>query len=790
LEVFILLIKKHVSKASFFKKTFLSFLTITIAVSIILATFLSLIYFRSINNVVETFCTSILSQTNYSVSYINELAERLSYTLYNDKSVISFLNLKEPDNMATIIASIALNKHLISSLYAESVYLYNSNIDLILSTRNGEQASLELFYDKDIVSYLSDMNSLIENAGKPITRTLAFNDHKKDICSYIIFETNKGQNKVINAIVINIEIDALTKSIEDINSQNTLGFKFMVLDNNGSIVGQSPIVDSELSTHITDKFNEWVKSSSPPRLNKIKVGDSSDTYFAFLNNGNQNNWYIVGLVSQKALFGNVAYATIISILVVILILLGCAFICLHLARKLNSPVKAITQIVKGEKVEKETIQTIKTPEFEFLASVFSSMKEQNQQFEKFKNETDYSLRQFFLNDIISGVDASSLKKLNDLNLKYIINNQLCLCILKIDNYKTFLISNNQKERWALRYAIVDIAKNVLSADFQCEVFSRYSDKFVVIINCEKEKDYESFACNLEKVLTVLQNMTSEHLKLSLTIAYSTFFRGVENLSRVYENVNNLVQQKIRYGNGKILNPGIIDETEFEDFEIPLLEEEKLVEKILSGEKEDAVNIYNHISEHLHEYNYYEITSYVMHLSYFIYNSINRKHSPIREDLTSMFKSFMINMSDYEVLSDINDAFINLINSICDKISQIKETQSFQTAEIVASKVISIIEENFQQKDLCLNTIADEIGLSPTYVGYLFKSVVGKSVAKYISDYRMEMVAHYLKTTRYPVAKIVDMVGLEKSNYFYTTFKKYFGVPLGKYKLTVSRLDNG
>jgi len=250
----------------------------------------------------------------------------------------------------------------------------------------------------------------------------------------------------------------------------------------------------------------------------------------------------------------------------------------------------------------------------------------------------------------------------------------------------------------------------------------------------------------------------------------------------------LIQQKIRYGNGKILNPGIIEETEFEDFEIPLLEEEKLIEKILSGEKDDAVNIYNHISERLHEYNYYEITSYVIHLSYFIYNSINRKYPPVKEDLTSMFKSFMINMSTYEVLSDINDAFITLINSICDKISKIKETPVFQTAEIVASKVISIIENNFHKKDLCLNTIADEIGLSPTYVGYLFKSVTGKSVARYISDFRMEKVAHYLKTTKYPVAKIIDMVGLEKSNYFYTTFKKHFGMPLGKYKLTVLNLS--
>jgi len=79
-----------------------------------------------------------------------------------------------------------------------------------------------------------------------------------------------------------------------------------------------------------------------------------------------------------------------------------------------------------------------------------------------------------------------------------------------------------------------------------------------------------------------------------------------------------------------------------------------------------------------------------------------------------------------------------------KISQNKETQMSQTASIVASKVISIIEDNFYKKELCMNTIAEEIGLSPTYVGILFKSAEGKSVAKYISDFRMEKVAHYLK----------------------------------------------
>ena len=135
-----------------------------------------------------------------------------------------------------------------------------------------------------------------------------------------------------NVFTVNIRVDTLIKSIQDISSKNKLGFKFIVLDSNGNFVGQSPIVGSELSEHIADKFNEWIKSTGLPRLSRIKAGNSSDTYFAFLSDENQNDWYIIGLVPQKALFGNVAYATIISILVVVLILLGCAFVCLYLAK--------------------------------------------------------------------------------------------------------------------------------------------------------------------------------------------------------------------------------------------------------------------------------------------------------------------------------------------------------------------------------------------------------------------------------------------------------------------------
>ena len=46
---------------------------------------------------------------------------------------------------------------------------------------------------------------------------------------------------------------------------------------------------------------------------------------------------------------------------------------------------------------------------------------------------------------------------------------------------------------------------------------------------------------------------------------------------------------------------------------------------------------------------------------------------------------------------------------------------------------------------------------------------------------MDKVAQYLQTTDYPLQKILDLTGLERNNYFYSKFKKHFGLSLTEYR---------
>ena len=153
---------------------------------------------------------------------------------------------------------------------------------------------------------------------------------------------------------------------------------------------------------------------------------------------------------------------------------------------------------------------------------------------------------------------------------------------------------------------------------------------------------------------------------------------------------------------------------------------------------------------------------------------------LRDSLTEDIKAFHAALRYAEVSDDIQCLVKTLFQDICSGIKKVKQNPDLQNAFLV-ERIIEIIQADFANPALCLNSIANEIGLSANYAGHLFRNQTQKSISQYILEFRMEKVAEYLKNTSLPLSKILDKVGLEKNNYFYTRFKNYFGVSLNEYR---------
>ena len=279
----------------------------------------------------------------------------------------------------------------------------------------------------------------------------------------------------------------------------------------------------------------------------------------------------------------------------------------------------------------------------------------------------------------------------------------------------------------------------------------------------------------------IQENIDTYLHFSVSIAYSTAFSGLNNLSIVFKNMENSLLLKMRCGHGCIIDPYQNEDMPEEAFQLSSRSILQLTDCLNNGQAEDAWNVYQELTDPLFDYDYSEILSTCIHLIYSVYGRVIEKYPVLKDTVTQNVKDALTVLEYAEISDDIHGLFRRYLGDICAAIQKLKTDPAQQNSAVTAEKVMKIIEQEYTNSALCLCSIADEVGLSPNYVGHIFKQCTGKSVSQYILEIRMDRVADYLKNTALPLNDILEKTGLEKNNYFYTRFKNYFGMSLSEYK---------
>ncbi|WP_138754614.1 response regulator [Paenibacillus sinopodophylli] len=107
-------------------------------------------------------------------------------------------------------------------------------------------------------------------------------------------------------------------------------------------------------------------------------------------------------------------------------------------------------------------------------------------------------------------------------------------------------------------------------------------------------------------------------------------------------------------------------------------------------------------------------------------------------------------------------------------------------EYVIRQVNKLIEQRFISSDISLKSIAEEVFLSPNYLGSLYKKSTGQSFHDKLAAVRMEKAKSLLALPHYKVAAVAQEVGIPSTSYFCTVFKNTFGISPGEYQEMLHR----
>lgn len=130
----------------------------------------------------------------------------------------------------------------------------------------------------------------------------------------------------------------------------------------------------------------------------------------------------------------------------------------------------------------------------------------------------------------------------------------------------------------------------------------------------------------------------------------------------------------------------------------------------------------------------------------------------------------------------NVACANDIGPVYKRLSQHDYSGVYSPA---VSASINYVKQHYSDFSLSLQEVADAVGFSPAYLSKTMRLNLGVTFSQYLTDYRMQVAAEFLKDPRcnLKLYEIATRCGFSSQHYFSRAFRKYYGLSPTQYRET-------
>lgn len=729
--------------------------------------------------------SSKLSQISYSANYMENISERFIDSLVLSPYTSILLYKKEEDMYVLGDALRNLNNLTQLQDFVSSVYTINLTLDRITSTETSRFYNVSEFYDHNIISILNSINEGTP-VSMPIARTILTDSNMNDqsqhanVYTYIVPYWNGSDKYPDKAIVVNVKADQLSNLIASLDAKSEIpGNGITVIDSNGVIVSDTNNNLFSEASQQTEYIEKVLDAQTAAGNFKIEI-DREQYNVNFVSSENPN-WKFISLTSYQSFMGPVHSSKVSTLIICIVVLFFGLLSSFIMSRSIYAPVGKLINTVR-QKFKNPAREDASTVDIHFLHDAFSEMITKTEELEQKQRNHHHSLKNNWLKDIVLGTTYLSTKDLlikqKEYNCRVDLNGTLQLVLFRLDYYQSFLDSYNERDRYLLKYAITNIISQIASKKYNNEVIELDLEKIVLLVELDEQPVDHNTEETMFELMKNIQSSVTEYLKFSLSVAISPPIVPNEPLFQTYSEMYSLSQYRMIMGHQCILTPAIIETIIEEPRAYPEGKVKLVLDCLKLGQYDKALKAYDEFVLFYSGATYENILSSMMHLMFMIRSTFINMINNSNPNLMNAIQNFSANIERFETKDDIRESMATIFTEIVNTMDHHKQNKH----NVIAERVIKIIEGQYQDKNLNLRSIADELQMSSNYLGKQFKEMTDKSVSEYITNVRMHHVKHLLDSSKLSTKDILEECGFEETNYFYTIFKKHTGMSLTEYRL--------
>lgn len=196
----------------------------------------------------------------------------------------------------------------------------------------------------------------------------------------------------------------------------------------------------------------------------------------------------------------------------------------------------------------------------------------------------------------------------------------------------------------------------------------------------------------------------------------------------------------------------------------------MLEKFLNNGAEDEIDEFVdvYINE-LPEENLKSVLmrQYIIMDAYIVMMSFCEKIEGIEGEMQAQSEELKNSMKTIQTLEEIK----NYIRMLLKKIIGVRDTISGRRYSDIIEIAKDQIRKTYMSDEISLNTIAAEVGMSPSYFSSIFSKEMGKIFVEYLTEIRMDRAKELLMCSSMKTSEIGYEVGYKDPHYFSYIFKK-------------------
>lgn len=637
--------------------------------------------------------------------------------------------------------------------FLQSIYIYNGQTMYTVPSENFVY-NRATFADQGIFPILDDIkryrsHSIVLRKIPNVMSGISTGAPSEiNVYSYLFFDTQLQKGKVDEAIILNISEDWIKRSISTSHQMNDN--RMFILDSNGRMMSRDPN-HPLLSDMNGSEYTRIIHSSKEMSGSMRLDADGVDSFITYTDTG-VFGWKLVSVTPYTKIVQEIESMKKKTYLLMLIFLTVSMLIMFYFSRRLYVPVKLVIQNYRSLEMEKKD---------EF-----------------------YNRKQECLRKLVQTNDFGSADSLHNSFHKYRIAMDPAglfqLLLIKIDHFSEFCSTYRSRDRGLLKFGIMNIVSELLSYEYKHECIEVEEDQILVWINF----NIRELPPGQEQLLTLVQEIqqkVSKYLSLSVSVTISEPFESISNLNFHYLKALDLSYYRMILGHQAIIKEGSVS-IRNDDYKYPQDQEKELTDALIQGRFTEADRLLMGMIGHASSYSYTVLNSVLIRLLLSIRYAIELLEANYSIKVNFNFHSYLNKLQTIETLEKIKSDFHELFEHLAQELESKKDLKYQQLLEDVSR----IIQRDFANPALSLDTVASEVRLSSPYLGKLFKKHLLISVNDYINQVRLTHATELIATTNETIMDIMQLSGFSSRSHFFTLFKKEHGLTPVQYRNLVQK----